>query len=99
MQIQPTRVDFKKLDQLRDKSRQMLAHDKKYSVDDKLKLAADRARGKSITGKKLGGKLDPQQLLQMKLQAITARNPVQILLGAPSLPDISRLYQKNMPQT
>ena len=101
MKIRQVRADFTKLNKMRDKTRQDVTGNKKYRVEQQLKAATARAKAKSATsasGKQLPKKLDSNQILQMKLQAISARNPVQILLGKPSLPDISKLYLRNFPK-
>jgi len=101
MKIRQIQTDFAKLNKLRDSSRQDVTRVKKYKIEEKLKAATDRARAKSVkstSGKTVPKKLDPGQILQLKLQAISARNPVQLLLGKPSLPDISKLYLRNLPK-
>lgn len=100
MEIKQVRADFRKLDQLRDRTRNMLTRDKKYTVDQGLKAADARAKAKSAGGKQpLPRKLSPQDILTMRLQLIQTRNPVSLLAGTPSMPDISKLYLKNMPRT
>lgn len=94
MKIKPYRVDFNKLNQLRDRSRIGLpGKERKYAVDSLLQQAGARAKQKAAA---LHGKPQPtlsrNDLFTMKLNAQYAKSGINLVTGNTSLASIAALY-------